>query len=34
MYRNSVKQFGGLERAWAPLAEALGHWFDTQLGCG
>jgi len=34
MYRNSVKQFGGLERAWAPLAEALGHWFDAQLGCG
>src|SRR5712671_6643254 len=29
MYRNSVKQFGGLERAWAPLAEALGHWFDA-----
>jgi cytosine/adenosine deaminase-related metal-dependent hydrolase len=34
MYRDGVKQFGGLERAWAPLAGALSHWFDAQLGCG
>jgi len=34
MYRAGLKQFGGLERAWAPLAGALGHWFETQLECG
>jgi cytosine/adenosine deaminase-related metal-dependent hydrolase len=34
MYRDGVKQFGRLERAWAPLAGALSHWFDAQLGCG
>jgi cytosine/adenosine deaminase-related metal-dependent hydrolase len=34
MYRAGVKQFGGLERAWGPLAGALGNWFEGQLGCG
>jgi hypothetical protein len=34
MYRAGVKQFGALERAWAPLAGALGDWFEDQLGCG
>jgi cytosine/adenosine deaminase-related metal-dependent hydrolase len=34
MYRAGIKQFGGLERAWPPLAEALSHWFGTQLECG
>jgi cytosine/adenosine deaminase-related metal-dependent hydrolase len=34
MYRAGVKQFSGLERAWAPLVGALSHWFETQLGCG
>jgi cytosine/adenosine deaminase-related metal-dependent hydrolase len=34
MYRAGIKQFGGLERAWAPLVGALSHWFETQLGCG
>jgi cytosine/adenosine deaminase-related metal-dependent hydrolase len=34
MYRAGVKQFGGLERAWGPLAGALSHWFEEQLGCG
>jgi hypothetical protein len=33
LYRNSVRQFGRLERAWPPLSAALGHWFETQLGC-
>jgi cytosine/adenosine deaminase-related metal-dependent hydrolase len=33
MYRASVRQFGGLQRAWAPLAGALSHWFESQLGC-
>ncbi|WP_291862680.1 amidohydrolase family protein [Bradyrhizobium sp.] len=34
MYREGVRQFGGLKRAWAPLAGSLNHWFDAQLGCG
>jgi len=34
MYRAGVKQFGALERAWGPLAGALSHWFEEQLGCG
>jgi hypothetical protein len=34
MYRDGVKQFGRLERAWAPPAGALGSWFEGQLGCG
>jgi cytosine/adenosine deaminase-related metal-dependent hydrolase len=34
MYRDGVKQFGGLQRAWAPLAGTLGNWFEGQLGCG
>jgi hypothetical protein len=34
MYRDGVRQFGRLERAWAPLAGALGGWFEGQLGCG
>jgi cytosine/adenosine deaminase-related metal-dependent hydrolase len=34
MYRTGVKQFGGLERAWGPLAGALSHWFESQLECG
>ncbi len=34
MYRAGVKQFGSLERAWAPLAGSLSHWFETHLGCG
>src|SRR5205814_1377539 len=34
MYRDGVKQFGGLQRAWTPLAGALSHWVDVQLGCG
>jgi cytosine/adenosine deaminase-related metal-dependent hydrolase len=34
MYRAGVKQFGGLQRAWAPLAGARGGWFEGQLGCG
>jgi cytosine/adenosine deaminase-related metal-dependent hydrolase len=33
-YRAGVKQFGELQRAWAPLAGALGNWFEGQLGCG
>jgi cytosine/adenosine deaminase-related metal-dependent hydrolase len=33
MYRAGIKQFGGLQRAWAPLAGALSHWFEKQLGC-
>ena len=34
MYRHGVKQFDGLQRAWAPLSGALGEWFVGQLGCG
>lgn len=34
MYREGVRQFGGLQRAWAPLRGSLNHWFDQQLGCG
>ena len=34
IYRDGVKQFGRLERVWAPLAGALGSWFEGQLGCG
>ena len=34
MYRAGVKRFGGLERAWTPLAGALGSWFEGQFGCG
>jgi cytosine/adenosine deaminase-related metal-dependent hydrolase len=34
MYRAGVKQFGGLQRAWGPLAGKLGDWFEGQLGCG
>ena len=34
MYRSSVKQFDGLERAWAPLEAVLRNWFEGQLGCG
>jgi cytosine/adenosine deaminase-related metal-dependent hydrolase len=33
MYRGSVKQFGGLEQAWPPLAASLSDWFETQLTC-
>ncbi len=33
MYRAGVKQFDGLQRAWAPLAGALGDWFEGPLGC-
>jgi cytosine/adenosine deaminase-related metal-dependent hydrolase len=33
IYRDGVKQFGRLERVWAPLAGALGSWFEGQLGC-
>jgi cytosine/adenosine deaminase-related metal-dependent hydrolase len=32
-YRDGVKQFGGLQRAWKPLAGALGDWFERQVGC-
>lgn len=34
MYREGIKKFGGLERAWGPLAGALGNWSEGQLGCG
>jgi cytosine/adenosine deaminase-related metal-dependent hydrolase len=34
MYRAGVKHFDRLERAWAPLAGALGDWFEGLLGCG
>jgi cytosine/adenosine deaminase-related metal-dependent hydrolase len=34
MYREGVKQFGGLQRVWGPLEGALGSWFEGQLGCG
>jgi cytosine/adenosine deaminase-related metal-dependent hydrolase len=34
MYRAGIGQFSELERAWAPLAGALGHWFETHLECG
>jgi cytosine/adenosine deaminase-related metal-dependent hydrolase len=34
MYRAGIKQFGGLERAWGPLAGELGNWFEGQLRCG
>ncbi len=34
MYREGVKQFGGLARAWGPLEGALGSWFESQLECG
>src|SRR5258705_503835 len=30
MYRAGVKQFGGLERAWQPLARELSHWFRSE----
>ena len=33
MYRDGVKQFGGLERAWVPLAASLSDWFETQWTC-
>ncbi len=34
MYREGVKQFGGLARAWGPLAGALGGWFEGTVECG
>ena len=34
MYREGVRQFGGLQRAWGPLEGALSGWFEGQLGCG
>jgi cytosine/adenosine deaminase-related metal-dependent hydrolase len=34
MYREGVRQFGGLKRAWGPLEGALGGWFEGQMGCG
>ena len=34
MYREGVRQFGGLQRAWGPLEGALGGWFEGQVGCG
>ncbi|MDP3689859.1 amidohydrolase family protein [Bradyrhizobium sp.] len=34
MYREGVKQFGGLQRAWGPLEGALSGWFEGQMGCG
>jgi cytosine/adenosine deaminase-related metal-dependent hydrolase len=33
MYREGIKRFGGLQRAWAPLEGALSHWFQSQSGC-
>jgi cytosine/adenosine deaminase-related metal-dependent hydrolase len=34
MYREGVGQFGGLQRAWGPLAGELRGWFKGQAGCG
>ena len=34
MYREGVRQFGGLQRAWGPLEGALGGWFEGRMGCG
>jgi cytosine/adenosine deaminase-related metal-dependent hydrolase len=34
MYREGVRQFGGLQRAWGPLEGTLGNWFKGQAGCG
>ncbi|MDP1584306.1 MAG: amidohydrolase family protein [Bradyrhizobium sp.] len=34
MYREGVKQFGGLARAWGPLEGALSRWFEGHMGCG
>ena len=34
MYREGVRQFGGLQRAWGPLEGVLGGWFEGQVGCG
>lgn len=34
MYREGVRQFGGLKRAWGPLEGALRGWFEGQVGCG
>ena len=34
MYRAGVRQFGGLQQAWGPLARELRGWFEGQVGCG
>ena len=34
MYREGVRQFGGLERAWGPLEGGLRGWFEGHAGCG
>ena len=34
MYREGVKQFGGLERAWGPLEGALGSGLRGSWGAG
>ncbi len=34
MYREGVRQFGGLQRAWGPLEGALRGWFEGTVGCG
>lgn len=34
MYREGVKRFGGLQRAWGRLEGELSHWFETKLECG
>ena len=34
MYREGVKRFEGLQRAWRPLEGELRGWFEGQMGCG
>src|SRR5258705_867569 len=34
MYREGVKQYGRLQRAWTPLAGALGDWVGGEVGGG
>ena len=31
LYRDSVRQFGRLERAWSPLSTSLGNWFEDAI---
>ena len=33
LYRNGVKQFGGLRQAWAPLSASLQSWFEARFTC-
>ena len=33
MYREGVRQFGGLQRAWGPLEGVLEDWFEGLMRC-